>query len=393
MVTPDGTAPRARPALVALGFVAVGVAATYVLPGHLLFPFGQFVAWFAAAGGLTVLIGLSGQLSLGHAGFMAAGAYATALIQNTLYAAGFTVPAPAGASGRFAAAAEPTAAFWTLPVALLVGTGTALLAGALLGLAAAPLRGPYLAGVTLAFGLIVLPVAAMVDALGGEQGLRVHVPRAPDPLGAAVGEARWRVWICLLAAALVLVTLRRVVHGRLGRHLRAARDHEAAAALAGIPVGRTRLVAFVLSAGAAGLGGGLYTYLAGTVLPGYFGLTTSLFLLVAVVIGGLGSLAGAAWGTLFVVAVPIVTADVMSAVDASPAVQARLTGNLPLALLGIALIVVTLATPGGIQALMRSSGQRLRERAGATRGVPAGEERAGPTTMSSRPSHPTERTR
>jgi branched-chain amino acid transport system permease protein len=232
----------------------------------------------------------------------------------------------------------------------------------LLGLAAARLRGPYLAGVTLAFGLCVLPVAALVDPLGGESGLRVHVPRASEPIASAVGEGRFRVWVAVLVAALVLAGLARLVRGPYGRDLRAVRDAEVAAALAGIPVARTRLAAFVLSAGAAGLGGGLYTYLAGTVLPGYFGLTTTLFLLVAVVVGGLGRLAGAVWGTLFVVAVPIVIAELMSAVDASPAVRARLAGNAPLALLGLGLIVVTLVTPGGIQAGLVRLGSAARAR-------------------------------
>jgi branched-chain amino acid transport system permease protein len=341
----------------ALAVLVGGIAATYALPDHRLFALGQFAAWLAAAAGLTVLIGVSGQLSLGHAALMATGAYATALTQNALYAAGFTVPAARVASDRFAAAAQPTAAAWTLPVALLTGVVAALGVGLLLGLAAARMRGPYLAGVTLAFGLVVVPVAALVEPLGGEQGLRVQVPRVPGAI-AAVGEDRWRVWVALAGAALVLVVLTNLVRGRLGRELRAARDDEAAAALAGLRVTRDRVVAFAVSAGAAGLGGGLYTYLTGTVLPGYFGLTTSLFLLAAAVLGGLGRLGGVLAGTLFVVAVPIATGDVMSAVDASPALQARLAGNLPLALLGLALIVVTLAKVVRSPTSLRRGGRR-----------------------------------
>jgi branched-chain amino acid transport system permease protein len=333
-------------ALAGLALLAAGVAASYALPGR-LFALGQVVAWLVAAAGLTVLVGLSGQLSLGQAGFMATGAYAMAVTQNALYAAGFTVAPPAGASGRFAAAAAPTAAGWTLPVALLAGVAAAAVAGGLLGLAVVRMRGAYLAGVTLAFGLIVTPVTAVVGALGGEQGLRVHVPRAPEPLGAAVGEGRFRVWVALVGAALVLAGLTAAVRGRWGRDLRAARDHEVAAALVGVPVTRARLSAFVVSAATAGLGGGLYVYLTGTALPGYFGLTTSLFLLVAVVLGGAGRLVGAVAGTLFVVAVPIVTSEVMAAVDASPALQARLAGNAPLALLGLSLVLVTLLAPRG----------------------------------------------
>jgi branched-chain amino acid transport system permease protein len=347
--------------LVAAVVVAAGVGLTYVLPDHRLFAFSQFVAYLCAVAGLTVLVGLSGQLSIGHAGLMATGGYATALTQNLLYGLGFTVAPPAGPSGRFAAAAQPSAAGWTLPVSLLAGVLAALAVGGVLAVGAARLRGPYLAGVTLAFGLVVVPVAAMVDALGGEQGLRVRVPRVPDAL-AVVGEARWRAWVALFATGLVLLLLTNLVRGRFGRDLRAVRDDEVAAALCGIPVARTRVVAFVVSAGTAGLAGGVYVYLTSTVLPGYFGLTLSLYLVLAVVLGGAGSLAGAVWGSLFIAAVPIATDEVVRAVDASPAVAARLAGNLPLALLGLTLIVVTVAARGGLQAALTRAAARLSRR-------------------------------
>jgi branched-chain amino acid transport system permease protein len=167
-------------------------------------------------------------------------------------------------------------------------------------------------------------------------------------------DGRARVWVALVATTIAVALLARVMRGRLGLHMRAVRDDEAAAALAGIPVARTRVLAFVVSAGAAGLAGGLYVWLTGTALPGYFGLTLSLHLLLAVVVGGVGSLAGAAWGTLFVVAVPIATASAVSALDVAPATAARLAGNLPLALFGLALILVTVAAPGGVGGVLRA---------------------------------------
>jgi branched-chain amino acid transport system permease protein len=349
-----------RGALVAALVILVGVGLTYVLPGYRLFAFGQFLAYLAAVAGLSVLIGLSGQLSIGHAGLMAAGGYTMAVTQNALYDAGFTVPAPAGPSERFAAAATPSAAPWTLAVSLLAGVAAALIVGTALALATVRLRGPYLAGLTLAFGLVVVPVATLLGPLHGEQGLRVQVPRAPAAL-TSVGEARWRVWMALLAVAVLLVALDAVVRGRLGRDLRAVRDDEVAAALVGIRVGRARVVGFTLSAAPAGLGGGLYVYLAGTVLPGYFSLILSLYLVLAVVVGGAGSLAGSAWGTLFVVAVPILTADVVRAATVDPARAARLAGNAPLVLFGLTLVVVTIAARDGIQGLLRRAVRRIRE--------------------------------
>lgn len=363
MGTVTGRARTRGPAALALG-----VGLTLLLPDHRLFAYGQFLAYLAAVAGLTVLIGASGQVSFGHAGLMATGGYATALTQNWLYAAGFTV-APPVHSGRFAAAAEPVAALWTLPVALLAGVAAALVVGALLGSAAARLHGPYLAGLTLAFGLVVAPVASLVGPLHGEQGFTVHVPRLA---AAPAAETRAKLWVLLAGAALVVAVLAALLRGRPGMRLRAVRDDEVVAAAAGIPVARTRVVAFVASAGAAGLGGGLYVYLTGTVLPGYFGLTLSLYLVLAVVVGGAGSLAGAAWGTLFVIAVPLATSAAISALDLSPAVAARVAGNAPLALLGLVLVVVTVAAPAGLRGVVaRLMAPGPREQRGAYENGPS----------------------
>jgi branched-chain amino acid transport system permease protein len=112
-------------------------------------------------------------------------------------------------------------------------------------------------------------------------------------------------------------------------------------------------MAFVVSAACAGLGGGLFAVLAQSVSPGAFPLTLSLFLVMAIVIGGLGSLAGALWGAVLLVALPAATHSVTDAIDVSAAVAQRLEGNLPLAIFGVVLIVVMLAFPGGIASLGR----------------------------------------
>jgi branched-chain amino acid transport system permease protein len=177
-----------RHLVLALAVIAAGIALTYILPDYRLFPLSKFVAYFAAAAGLTVLIGLSGQISLGHGALMAVGGYAMAFTQNYLYDRGFTVAPPAGASGRFAAAADPTAASWTPIVSLFVGVVAAVLVGALVGLAAARLRGPYLAGVTLSIGIIIYAVTDTFEVFNGNQGLRVHVPRPPAGLGTGVSR-------------------------------------------------------------------------------------------------------------------------------------------------------------------------------------------------------------
>jgi branched-chain amino acid transport system permease protein len=286
--------------------------------------------YFAALAGLTVLTGLNGQISLGHGALMAVGAYATALL--------------VGRAG------------WALAPALAAATAITTAVGGALGAVAARLRGPYLAGATLAFA-IGLPALAIryPDAFGGANGLSVNPPTPPSALGEAFPLERWQAWIACAAALLVLVVLANLARSRVGRAFRAVRDDEAAAQLAGLNVGRTRVLAFVVSAACAGLAGGLLVVVTQVAAPGAFALSLSLALLSGVVLGGLGSLAGAVWGAIALVLLPQWSNDVSDAFSFSNDVQS----NLPLALYGIVLIGVILAAPGGIQGALRALAQRL----------------------------------
>ncbi|MEV0455298.1 branched-chain amino acid ABC transporter permease [Catellatospora methionotrophica] len=330
-----------------------------VLAGVVLFlltqqldPFRNFqlatvAAYLCATAGLTLLVGMNGQLSLGHGALMAVGAYTVALTQNAL--------ADRGITGN-----------QVLPLSLALGVLVTMAAGAVIGLAAARLRGPYLAGVTLAVAVAV-PAATVTfdEVFNSEQGLSVAVEPPPLSLGLYFPNERWRAWVALTGALLTMLLLANLVRSRVGRNLRAVRDDEVAARLAGIHVGRTQVLAFVVSAASAGLGGGLLALLAQSVSPGAFSLTLSLFLLMAVVIGGLGSLSGAVWGAILLVALPDLTHDSAQLVSLPPAVAQRLEGNLPLAVFGLTLIVVMIAAPGGVQGLLRRIGARARRRAPA----------------------------
>lgn len=314
---------------------------SYALPSFRNYQLATMAAYLCATAGLTVLTGLNGQLSLGHGALMAIGAYAVALTQN-----GF---ADRGVTGG-----------WLLPASLGVGVAVTTAAGAVVGVAAARLRGPYLAGVTLAVAVVVPALATTFDGtLGGEQGLSVYVDPPPAGLGPSFSYERWQAWLAVAAALLVMLLLANLVDSRFGRSLRAVRDDEVAARLAGIHVARTQVLAFVVSAACAGLGGGLLAVLAQSVSPGAFSLTLSLFLLMAIVIGGLGSLAGAVWGALALVVLPPLTQGVTEKLSLSPAAAQRLTGNLPLAIFGITLIVVMIAAPGGVQRLLRRLGRSV----------------------------------
>ena len=298
-------------------------------------------AYLCAVAGLTVLTGLNGQLSLGHGALMAVGAYTVALVQN-----------------RFGSVTP-----WTLPLSLAAGVCAAAAAGAVIGVAAARLRGPYLAGLTLVVAVAVPAVATVFGGVfHGDQGLPVYLPPAPAALGPDFPFERWQAWLALAAALLTLLVLANLVGGRFGRTLRAVRDDEVAARLAGVSVPRTQVLAFVVSAACAGLGGGVFAVLAQSVSPGEFALTLSLNLLLAVVVGGLGSLTGAVWGSLLLVLLPYLTDSLTGGLSLPPALAQRLAGNLPLSMFGLLLIVVMIAAPGGIQGLLNRAGRWARHR-------------------------------
>ena len=162
-------------------------------------------------------------------------------------------------------------------------------------------------------------------------------------------------WLALAAALVTLTLLANLVRSSVGRSFKAVRDNEAAASLAGIDVARTRVVAFVVSAACAGLAGSLFAFWVGLTAPAGFGLSLSLQLLSAVVIGGLGSLAGAVWGALAVVFLPQYTSGLTEALHLPGAVK----DNMHLALYGAAFMVSMLAFPNGIQGGLRLLRRRL----------------------------------
>src|SRR6185503_5577289 len=204
----------------------------------------------------------------------------------------------------------------------------------------------------------------------GDQGLTVAVDPPPESLGFDFPVERWQAWVACGAALVTMVLLANLTHSRFGRSLRAVRDDEVAARLAGINLARTQVAAFVVSAAGAGVGGGLLAFLTQSASPGAFSLSLSLSLLVAIVIGGLGSLWGAVWGALLLVLLPYVANKLTEGLDLSPALAGRLHGNLPLAIFGLSLIVVVLAAPGGIQGALR----RLARWSRGSAGTPVGPE-------------------
>jgi branched-chain amino acid transport system permease protein len=286
----------------------------------------QIAYYVVAVAGLTVLIGLSGQISLGHGAFMAIGAYVAALVIIHLN--------------------------WPVILAFIAAAAAAAIVGALLGVAAARLHGPYLAGATLMLAVALPSLATRFSsALGGDQGLNVNIT-VPAGLGANFPPTRWQAWITCATALVVLVLLANLSRSKIGRQWRAVRDDEVAAALAGLNVARLRVLAFVVSAAAAGLAGAMLAITTGLVAPTSFTLTLSIGLVTAAVVGGLGSLAGAVWGSMLLVLLPTYATDVAT----SHGLSSSAGSNIPIIAYGVALIAVMLVFPDGIQGGLRRLG-------------------------------------
>jgi branched-chain amino acid transport system permease protein len=293
----------------------------------------QLSYYAIAAGGLTVLTGLNGQISLGHGALMAVGAYTTAL---------------------FLGSEEPL----PLPVIFLVAVLVATLVGALVGVAAARLHGPYLAGATLALA-VGLPGLALYfrETLGGEQGLNVRAPRAPDAFesfidtvsGASATTTKWLAYVGAICLLITFFLLANLVRSRIGRTWRAVRDQEVAAELAGINLGVWRVLAFVVSAACAGLAGAVLALVVRLAAPSGFTLVLSLALLTAIVIGGLGSLLGALLGSALLVFLPPFVTDLGSDFGLNNTEAAQLAPFV----YGVVLIVAMIFVPGGFVGTVR----------------------------------------
>ncbi len=271
-----------------------------------------------------MLTGLSGQISLGHGAFMAIGGYATALVLIHLN--------------------------WPFVAALVIAAAVTAVAGGVVGIAAARLRGPYLAGATLMLGVALPAVAYAYPAtFGGDQGLDV-VFTVPASLGDNVSPTRWDAWVGTTVALVTMLLLANLCYSRIGRNWRAVRDDDVAASLDGINVAAARIRAFVVSATCAGIAGSLLAVIITlNVAPGAFTLTLSISLLTAAVIGGLGSLPGALWGSLLIILVPTYATDVAT----SHGLSSSVGSNIPIAAYGVILILVMLAFPQGIQGGLR----------------------------------------
>ncbi len=272
---------------------------------------------------VTLLTGASGQISLGQGAIMAVGGYTAALFVLKL-----------GLS------------MW---LAFILAIVVAAIAGLLLGLAAARLTGPYLAGTTLVIALAIPTLANRFEpTLGGDVGLSVDVGNPPAWLTKLLGDIgieQWQLFVAIPFSALALFGVINLSRSRTGRVWRAIRDNEVAASLHGLNVQQNKVIAFVCASGLAGLAGALYGF-RGIVGPSVYPIDLSLALLTGAVIGGLRSIAGALVGTVFIVFLP----DLIGKVTGVFKVSEQVSNYLPALVSGVLLLLTIVISPAGLAA-------------------------------------------
>jgi ABC-type branched-subunit amino acid transport system ATPase component/ABC-type branched-subunit amino acid transport system permease subunit len=263
--------------LVALAAVfAAAFAFTATANSYYVFVMATLALTAIAGIGLNILLGLAGQVSFGHVGFYAIGAYTVAILTTTA-----------------------KLSFWlALPAAIALSA----LVGALLALPALRVRGPYLAMVTIAFGFVIENAAAEWRGLTGGQNGIMGVP-SPQAFGIGLGE-RGVALIAIALCACVLFGFTRLARSRWGAAMRAVKDSEIAAESIGLNPVAVKALAFTLSAACAGLAGALFAPLSGFVTPSSFAFLQSILFVLAVIVGGAGSASGPLVGAAIVVLLP-----------------------------------------------------------------------------------------
>ena len=290
------------------------------------------LVWIAVIGalGLNILVGYTGQVSIGHGAFMSVGAYTAANLANRL--------------------GSP----W--PVNLLAGGLMAALIGAIVGIPSLRIKGLYLAIATLAGQLIIEWTINHVTFISG--GVQASIEVARPRLGPMVLDTQRHMYYFLLVfVVLAIVGTMNLMRTRVGRAFIAIRDHDIAAEIIGINIFRYKLLAFAISSFYAGVTGVLYTYFLGIANYEQFQIGVSIDYLAMIIIGGLGSVLGSIFGAIFVTLLPIVIRYAMEAfggVFFSQSTVLNLIPNLRLMMFGALIILFLIVEPEGLNRLWRN---------------------------------------
>lgn len=298
--------------------VAAAVVAAFVLPfvlsDYRVFQLTITIIYAIALLGLNLLTGYNGQISLGHGAFYGVGAYTAAILVHRFHAP-----------------------YWlSVPAAGVLCLGV----GFLFGLPALKLEGLYLALATFALGVVlpqILKYKGIEAWTGGVQGITLPKPEAP--FGLPLSPDLWLYFLCLVTATLLFFAAHNLVRGPTGRAIVAIRDRPVAASSAGIDIALYKSITFGISAMYAGVAGALGALAVQFVGPDSFTIFLSISFLVGIVVGGIASIAGAAYGALFIQFVPNFADDISKAA--------------PWAIYGVVLIASVNLMPFGVAGIVR----------------------------------------
>ncbi|WP_207929216.1 branched-chain amino acid ABC transporter permease [Actinomadura sp. 6K520] len=297
--------------MLALGaLLLLAVAAPFQLVPFRVFQLTMVMVYAVALVGLNLLVGHAGQISLGHGAFFAVGAYGTAVMMY----------------------------HWDLPYPLTfpLAAAAAFVLGFAFGVPATRLRGLYLALVTLAIAIFLVPLLKRFESVtGGSMGLTLEKPEPPGWTGLA--QDQWLYFLALAGTVLAFLVVHFLLRSRVGRAMHSVRDNETAAEVMGVRPASYKRRAFAWSSMLAGAAGCLYTWTIGFVSPDSFTVNLSITLLAGIVVGGLGSTWGPLLGGLFVMFVPSWSQDINKAA--------------PGVIFGLLIIAVMYVAPTGLAGL------------------------------------------
>ena len=301
-----------------LVFIVIALAAFFlsnVVDELRVFQGASLSVYIVAIASIVLLTGYSGQISLGHGALMAIGGYSAVLAHN----------------------------HWkvSIPISFAIAIVSTAFFGSILGWAAARLKGPYLAGTTLALAVGLPSLANQFSVLGGEQGLAFDVGAPPKSLGSDFTQYKWYFWICALAALIIVWITQNILTSRYGRQWRAMRSAPISASLSGIHIGRSKVLAFTISSGIAGLAGAMLVMTLNLVTPSAFPLSLSFAIVTGAVLAGVTNLGGGVIGALVLVAIP----DIADLLAGKMGGAEKISANLPGFITSLILIVTVLLLP------------------------------------------------
>jgi len=333
-----------RAALTLLG-LDVAILITFFLPSSANFNLATGAAMSIVLLGLSFLTGASGQISLGNGAFMGVGAFVMAIWANHHA----TTP---------------------IVVTLLIAVVCGALVGLLLGLPATRLRGPYLAGMTLAFAVAFIFILSSFSSwTGGDSGLQLPTaataPRWLDGLFHAgtsplTTTTLYLTDVAIVVAGVAFFFMANLFASRTGRAMRLIRDNDVAAELVGISLPRTRVIAFIVSSAYAALGGALFTLINNAASPSTYSFALSVTILSLIVIGGIGTISGAVIGGIIYAFSTNVISWITSQSGLNP--QGNFASQLNGIIFGGLLILTMLFAPFGIAGAVRMLWHRVRTR-------------------------------